>query len=102
MPYEVPSEFVALIAAGLLVLATRWVFGSSRPRSRLPLDAPDGTELGLLTVVASGVSRTDAAELRARLDAAGVRASVSRRRDGRADLLVFRDDLDRAQSVLGP
>jgi hypothetical protein len=36
------------------------------------------------------------------LSAAGIRSSVSARRDGTVDVLVFRADADRARILLGP
>ena len=93
----------ALAVVGLLVLVTRWVFRPSRPnvRPRRPIDASDA-ELGLLTVVVSGVSRERATERRAVLDEAGIRSSVSARRDGTVDVLVFAADAENARIVLGP
>jgi hypothetical protein len=84
-------------------LLTRWVFRPSRPNVRIgrPPDASDG-EIGLLTVVLSRVPRPDVAARRRVLDEAGIRSSVSNRRDGSVDVLVFDADLDRARIVLGP
>ena len=39
-------------------------------------------------------------EIRATLGDAGIRSSMSRRRDGELDVLVFRADLDRARALL--
>jgi hypothetical protein len=93
----------ALVAVGLLMLLTRWVFRPSRPNviPRRPPDASDG-DIGLLTVVLSAVPRPDLAGRRRVLDDAGIRSSVSNRRDGTVDLLVFAADADRARIVLGP
>jgi hypothetical protein len=93
----------ALVVVGLLVLVTRWVFRPARPNvvPRRPPDASEG-ELGLLTVVLSGVSRQDVEARRAVLDEAGIRSSVSKRRDGTVDVLVFSDDAEKARIVLGP
>jgi hypothetical protein len=91
----------ALLVVGLLVVVTRWVFRPSRPNSRpRRVDASDA-ELGLLTVVVSGVSRRDATERRASLDEAGIRSSISVRRDGAVDVLVFVADAEHARLVLG-
>jgi hypothetical protein len=94
---------VALLVVGLLVLVMRWVFRPSRPRGfhGRPLDATDG-DIGLLTVVLSGVSRDAAAERRAALTEAGIRSSVSVRRDRSVDVLVFAADAEKARIVLGP
>lgn len=92
----------ALVVVGLLVLLTRWVFRPSRPNVGIgrPPDASEA-ELGLLTVVLSRVPKQDVAERRTVLDEAGIRSSVSNRRDGSVDVLVFATDLARARSLLG-
>jgi hypothetical protein len=100
--YDIPAEITALIAVGLLALSTRWVFGSRRQRSGRPVDASESAELGLLTVVVSGVPRADAMAHRAVLGESGIRSSMSRRRDGTMDVLVFHADVDRARILLGP
>lgn len=93
----------ALVVVGLLVLVTRWVFRPSRPNvtTRRPPDASEG-EIGLLTVVLSGVPKRDVQARRRLLSAAGIRSSVSNRRDGTVDVLVFADDAAKARIVLGP
>ena len=93
----------ALVVVGLLVLVLRWVFRPSRPNviPRRPPDATDG-ELGLLTVVLSGVPKDEVAARRGVLDDAGIRSSVSNRRDGTVDVLVFADQADKARILLGP
>jgi hypothetical protein len=99
--YGISAEITALIAVGLLALSTRWVFGSSRRRRvGRPVDAAESAELGLLTVVASAVSRADALAQRATLGESGIRSSMSRRRDGTMDVLVFHGDADQARSLL--
>jgi hypothetical protein len=100
----VPPTLIALFVVGLLALVMRWVFRPSRPnvRPKRPVDAAEAENLGLLTVVLSGVTRQDAAERRATLSAGGIRSSVSARRDGTMDVLVFRADADRARILLGP
>ncbi|PZS30178.1 MAG: hypothetical protein DLM58_14070 [Pseudonocardiales bacterium] len=101
-PYDISAEIIALVAVGVLALATRWVFGSPRRRSGRPVDASDSAELGLLTVVMSGVTRADALQHRAVLGESGIRSSMSGRRDGSMDVLVFHADADRARILLGP
>ena len=93
----------ALLVVGVLVLVTRWVFRPSRPnvRPRRPLDASDA-DLGLLTVVLSRVPKQDIATRRAALSEAGIRSSISARRDGTVDVLVFAADAEKARIVLGP
>jgi len=80
----------------------RWVFAPSRPRvGHRPLDAAASAELGLLTVVTPGVERQEALRRRAVLQEAGIRSSMSRRRDGRYDVLVFSGDERAARIHLG-
>lgn len=93
------SEVVALLVVAGLAVVMRWVFKPSRPRRGRPVDATDARELGLLTVIET-VDRAGAAADRARLANAGIRASTSLRRDGRFDILVFTQDLDRARETL--
>lgn len=94
---------IALGAVLLLMLIMRWTFRSSRPRrAGRPVDAADSPDLGLLTVVLSGLDRQEALRRRAALGAAGIRSSMSKRRDGTLDVLVFHGDVRAAQIVLGP
>lgn len=97
------SPWAAIIVVGvilLLVLAMRWAFKPPRRPLELPIDASESPDLGLLTVVASGVSRQEALRRRATLGEAGIRSSMSRRRDGRHDILVFDADADTARFLL--
>jgi hypothetical protein len=98
--YDISAELTALVALGVLALAMRWVFRSPRRRRALPVDAADSPELGLLTVIASGLSRAEALQRRAVLGDAGIRSSMSRRHDGMMDVLVFHPDADRARILL--
>ncbi|MDQ2748394.1 MAG: hypothetical protein M3Y44_02485 [Actinomycetota bacterium] len=100
-PYEISAQLTALIAVGALALVTRWVFSSSRRRSGPPIDASASAELGLLTVVVSGVGRGEALRHRAVLGESDIRSSMSRRHDGTMDVLVFHADADRARILLG-
>jgi hypothetical protein len=65
----------------------------------MPVNASDARELGLLSVV-STVPRAGGAEVRARLEAAGIRCSLSRRDDGQVDVLVFTGDHTKARLLL--
>jgi hypothetical protein len=101
---SLPPAVIALIVVGLLALVTRWVFRPSRPnriRNRPP-DATDAEDLGLLTVVRTGLTRAEALDRRAVLGQAGIRSSMSARRDGTLDVLVFHADADKARILLGP
>jgi hypothetical protein len=99
-----PSAFlIALGAVLVLTLVLRWVFRPSRPRlGSHPVDAADSAELGLLTVIVSGVDRPEAMRRRAVLGEAGIRSSMSKRRDGSLDVLVFAGDATAARILLGP
>jgi hypothetical protein len=95
------AAIIAVAVILLLALIMRWVFKPARRRSsELPVDASESPNLGLLTVVASGVSRQEAMRRRATLGEAGIRSSMSRRRDGRHDILVFNADADTARFLL--
>jgi hypothetical protein len=64
------------------------------------VDASDSPDLGLLTVVATGLSRHEAMLRRATLGEAGIRSSMSKRRNGTLDVLVFNADADTARLLL--
>jgi hypothetical protein len=93
---------IALVAVAILALIMKWIFTPShRSGASARIDASESTELGMLTVVAANLPRTAALQARALLGDAGLRSSMSRRRDGNLDVLVFHDDVDRARTVLG-
>jgi len=50
--------------------------------------------------VATGLTRQEALQQRAKLGEADIRSSMSRRRDGLLDVLVFHDDADTARLLL--
>lgn len=96
------AEITALVVVAALGLATRWIFKPPRKhRAAPPVNATDAQELGLLSVVAT-VDRGDALTRRAQLGEAGIRSSVSKRDDGRVDILVFHADADQARQILKP
>lgn len=108
---DLTAVFGALLAVGALMLVMRWVFAPSRPRPSRRAQrrgagndavGAQGPDLGLLTPIAVGVSRGTANALRATLGDAGIRSSLSARRDGLADVMVFRADVDRARPLLPP
>jgi hypothetical protein len=100
------DPYAVVIAIGvvlLLSLVLRWVFRPSFPRQRRrPVDAAASPDLGLLTVIAAGVDRGEALRRRGVLGDAGIRSSMSVRRDGTLDVLVFHADADAARILLGP
>lgn len=99
------GPLAALAAVGVLILLSRWAFGSgSRPPVRLrDIGTPD---YGLLTPVATVRSREDADMLRQLLVDAGIRATVvgaaptPDRADGGFSLLVFPSAAAEARSLL--
>jgi hypothetical protein len=96
------AVLISLAVILLLALVMRWVFKPSRPRpSELPVNASDAPNLGLLTVVSTRVTRHEAMMRRATLGEAGIRSSMSKRRDGTHDILVFNADADAARLLLG-
>lgn len=98
------AGIVAILVVLLLGLVLRWVFRPSRPKHTItrPLDAAESPDLGLLSVIVSGVPRQEAMQRRAVLGEAGIRSSMSKRRDGLLDVLVFHGDVDRARILLDP
>jgi hypothetical protein len=97
---DVPAFLVVLVVVCLLGFVLRWTFKPSRPRTGVPVDAAESQDLGMLDVIAAGRSRAEALSVRATLDRAGIRSSLSHRRDGQLDVLVFHADADRARTVL--
>jgi hypothetical protein len=93
------DEALVLLVVLILGLAMRWAFRSSRPRTA-HLSGGSSDELGLLVVISTELSRTQAMTMRAELGDAGIRSSMSHRRNGRLDVLVFRDDVTRAKALL--
>ena len=99
MAGDLPTLLFAVLVLVALTVLMRWVFKPSRPRQRaVPMDAAPG----LLESVATGVRRGDALALRATLGDADIRSSMSTRRDGTVDVMVFRDDVERARALLPP
>jgi ABC-type tungstate transport system permease subunit len=97
---DVSALVVVILVVCVLSLITRWVFKPSRPRTGRVVDATESTDLGMLDVLAADLSRADAMSLRAVLGDAGIRSSISLRRNGDVDVLVFHDDLPRARDLL--
>ena len=101
MTNDVSALATALVVVGLLAVLMRWIFKPARPRGTRPLvDASDSSELGLLDVVATSLPRTAALAARATLGDAGIRSSMSRRRNGYLDVLVFTADAEQARELL--
>src|SRR3954469_8524717 len=101
MGADLPTLLTVLIVLCVLILVMRWIFTPSRRRYGRPVDAAESTDLGMLDVIAADLARDDAMQMRAKLGEAGIRTSISRRRNGDVDVLVFHDDAARARAVLG-
>lgn len=91
----------SLLMLGGVVLALRWTFGTgqSLPAPRV-VDPDDPTGDGLLVEVSRVPTEAAAQVLRARLRAAGIRATVGAMDGGGYRLLVFADDVVPARIVL--
>ena len=102
MTTDVSGLIIAAVAVAFLALVMRWVFKPShRAGPGAGREASTSAELGLLDVVAVDLTREQALTVRARLGDAGMRSSMSMRRDGNLDVLVFHDDAERARDLLG-
>jgi hypothetical protein len=97
---SVADELLVVVIVLMLGLVMRWAFRSSRPKRTSSVTDADSAEFGLLEVISSGLSRQEAMSMRAELGEVGIRSSMSHRRDGRLDVLVFRDDLAQAKARL--
>jgi hypothetical protein len=99
---DLPTVLILVVVVTLLVVVMRWTFRPSRPRRGRPVDAADSPDLGMLDVIVADVPRAEALQLRAKLGEAGIRTSMSRRRNGDMDVLVFKDDAEAARALLSP
>jgi hypothetical protein len=97
---NLPVLGLALFTLLVMSLLMRWVFRPSRPRSRVLI--PGDAVPGLLVAMRTGLRRADGLSLRAQLGDAGIRSSMSTRRDGLVDVSVFAADAERARAILPP
>jgi HAMP domain-containing protein len=97
---DLPTLLVLLVVLAVLIVVMRWTFRPSRARRGRPVDAADSADLGMLDVIVADVPRAEAMRLRAKLGEAGIRTSMSRRRNGDMDVLVFKDDAEAARALL--
>lgn len=102
MSTDLPGIMIVLLAAVGIILTMRWVFAPSRPRPKGRAASAATGDYGLLEPLAVALGRSSANSVRATLGDAGIRSSLSVRRDGRADVMVFRADLERARALLPP
>jgi hypothetical protein len=99
---DLSAMIIAILVVIMLAFLMKWIFTPSHRSGReARVDASASTDLGMLSVVAANLPRSAALQARALLGDAGLRSSMSRRRDGNLDVLVFHDDVDRARAVLG-
>jgi hypothetical protein len=96
-----PLGFVIVLAVLLGIwLFMRWAFsgpGGPEKRVRTP---PPSPEDGLLVPVVTVTRRESALALRAVLSDAGIRSTVRATQGGRAQVLVFPEDADRARALV--
>ncbi len=93
----------AVVVVCLLGVLLRWIFGTGRSRGQWAAGRSAGSRgYGLLRAVAAVDSRPDAHALQALLSDAGIRSTVTGRPDGRIDVLVFREDVQRARQLIPP
>ena len=84
---------VAVVVMALVMLFMRWAFGTGYGRERRRPARDDG----LLVCIATLSRPESALALRAVLSDAGIRSTVRTPAPGRADVLVFPEDADRAR-----
>ena len=89
------TALVALLGMSFLM---RWIFRGPKRKVLIPADVVPG----LLVSLRTGLKRTDGLALRAHLGDAGIRSSMSTRRDGLVDVSVFTADAERARAILPP
>lgn len=99
MPAEsyIVGPLVVLVVVGLLALALRWTYGSSKPGQYRPAEPAD---FGLLREVAVVDSLDGANALQALLSDANIRSTSASAPNG-VRVLVFAADLDRARQLTG-
>jgi hypothetical protein len=90
------GPLIAVLALGIIILICRWVFSVDRPAPKPPVTPGD---FGLLQPVTVVRTVDDATMLRAVLRDAGIRGTIADAPGGFA-VLVFRDDVDRARSLV--
>jgi hypothetical protein len=94
------APFLAFAVVGVLILVLRWAY-SARRDSLLstPVHRGRENEYGLLVPVAAPQSESSGVRARQRLEAAGIKATLTRTESG-LRLLVFPDDAEAARGIL--
>jgi hypothetical protein len=95
LTYPLGPVIVVAVVLAVLALFMRWAFGSDRGRGGRPRPTDDG----LLTRIATLSRRESALALRAVLSDAGIRSTIRYPEPGRAVILVFPEDADRARAL---
>lgn len=96
------GSVIALVAVAVLVLLLRWTFGRGSSVVARPARRGTEDEYGLLVAVAAPATFVEAELMRARLVAAGVRATLAPTTDG-PRVMVFHTQEKAAHAVLrGP
>lgn len=96
------GPLVAVLALGVIVLICRWVFSTGHrdaPVQPAAAEAVRPADYGLLRPVCRAAPE-QAAVVRARLTAAGIRATTGPAADSAVEVLVFPDDLVRARTLI--
>lgn len=94
-----PGPLLALAVVALFMVLLRWAFrGGKSLVARQPRRGTPG-QYGLLVRVAAPPTFIEAEELRLRLEAAGLRATLAPTLEGPA-VMVFPEDVERARAVL--
>ncbi|RJK98158.1 hypothetical protein [Vallicoccus soli] len=93
------GTLVVVVALGVILLLMRWTFsGGSSLVQRRPREGHEG-EYGILVAVAAPGSYVEGELLRRRLEAAGLRATLTTTSDG-PRIMVFPRDEQAARRVL--
>jgi hypothetical protein len=97
----VPGPLLALAVVTLLMVLLRWAFSGGRSLvARQPRRGTSG-QYGLLIRVAAPSTFVEAENIRLRLEAAGLRATLAPTLEGPA-VMIFPEDLQRARDLLHP
>jgi hypothetical protein len=91
--YPLGPVVVVAVVLAVLALFMRWAFGNGRRA------VPKPTDDGLLTRIATLSRRESALALRAVLSDAGIRSTIRYPEPGRAVILVFPEDAERARAL---
>jgi hypothetical protein len=94
------GPIIAFLVVGALAAILRWTFDNGLKRKEAEIFA-EPADYGLLQVAAVVDSPDDARAMQRRLDAAGIRATVSASDNGRINVLVFDSEIEAARRLVG-